>query len=65
MAELAPPEAVLGEAPSVAPKPTAPVPPRSAPSPVLREVLRLLRSPKSAAVAVTLREILGPPLSRR
>jgi hypothetical protein len=49
------------------PKPPPP-PPRQVskpPSPVVAQVLALLRSPQSAGTAFVLREVLGAPLSRR
>jgi hypothetical protein len=52
--------------PPVAPAPTAapPVRPRVG-SPVLAQVTQLLRSPRAAAVAIVLREILDRPVGQR
>jgi hypothetical protein len=52
--------------PSVMPPPSTPQPARPrAVSPVLGQVFQLLRSPRSAAVAVVLREILDRPVGQR
>jgi len=60
-----------GESTSVKPVELAAPPPApintqpKAPSPVLQQVARMLRSPQSAASAIVLREIFDQPLSRR
>jgi hypothetical protein len=49
-------------------RPTAPPPPAKAkqePSPIIKQVLGLLREPQSAGTAFVLREVLDAPLSRR
>jgi hypothetical protein len=64
-AALAVPVTAEGTAPM---RPVVPPPPPTAkrePSPIIKQVLGLLRAPQSAGTAFVLREILDAPLSRR
>jgi hypothetical protein len=59
------PVEVVPQAKSLPPPPPPPGAKKQPPSPIVAQVLALLRTPQSTGTAFVLREILGPPLSRR